>query len=200
MKRFCRWFCPFAISKFRVIIDFVLLSRIGPHRLDQVGMSNKVELDIRRRAKLGFIDATLAAERARFQLNPDVGMELLNQSTSSVRQLLQFYRQKIPSEEAYNALPKYCEEVLRSNPGSTVKLEIDSATSQFKGLFICFAGSAMGFVYCRPVIGIDGTHLKHKYQGNGTTLNIANCRDSSCCNWDRCKWCAIPSCSCSGQC
>ena len=70
-------------------------------------MSNKVELDIRRRAELGFIDATLAAERARFQLNPDVGMELLNQSTSSVRQLLRFYRQKIPSTLAMPAKREY---------------------------------------------------------------------------------------------
>ena len=28
----------------------------------------------------------------------------------------------------------------------------------------------MGFVYCRPVLGLDGTHLKHKYQGLNTYL------------------------------
>lgn len=68
-------------------------------------------------------------------------------------------------EEAYGALPKYCDEILRSNPGSTVKLEIDAGTNQFKRLFVCFATSAMGFAYCRPLLGLDGTHLKHKYQG-----------------------------------
>ena len=68
-------------------------------------------------------------------------------------------------EEAYRSLPKYCDEILRSNPGSTAELEIDPETNQFKRLFISFAASAMGFAYCRPVLGLDGTHLKHKYQG-----------------------------------
>jgi len=68
-------------------------------------------------------------------------------------------------EEAYNLLPKYCEEILRSNPGSTVQLEIDPITNRFKRIFICFAASAAGFAYCRPLLGLDGTHLKHTYQG-----------------------------------
>src|SRR5579859_8063235 len=68
-------------------------------------------------------------------------------------------------EDAYRHLLKYCQEIERSNPGSTVKLEINPATNQFKRLFICFAASAMGFAYCRPILGLDGTHLKHKYQG-----------------------------------
>jgi len=68
-------------------------------------------------------------------------------------------------EEAYNSLPKYCHEIQRSNPGSTVQLDIDPKTNRFKRLFICFAASAMGFAYCRPLLGLDGTHLTHMYQG-----------------------------------
>jgi hypothetical protein len=68
-------------------------------------------------------------------------------------------------EEAYASLPKYCEEIQRSNPGSTVQLEVDPATNRFRRVFICFAASAMGFAYCRPLLGLDGTHLKHTYQG-----------------------------------
>lgn len=68
-------------------------------------------------------------------------------------------------EEAYGQLPKYCEEIMRSNPGSTVKLELDAETNQFKRLFVCFGTSAMGLAHCRPLLGLDGTHLKHKYQG-----------------------------------
>jgi len=71
-------------------------------------------------------------------------------------------------EEAYGYLPKYCEEIQRSNPRSTAKLEVDPETNQFKRLFICFATSALGFAYCRPILGLDGTHLKHKYQGMST--------------------------------
>ena len=68
-------------------------------------------------------------------------------------------------EEAYSHLPKYCEEVQRSNPGSTVQLDVDPNMNQFKRVFICFAASAMGFAYCRSLLGLDGTHLTHIYQG-----------------------------------
>ena len=32
-------------------------------------------------------------------------------------------------------------------------------------MFICYAASAIGFEYCPPVLGLDGTHLKMKYKG-----------------------------------
>ena len=68
-------------------------------------------------------------------------------------------------EEAYNSLPKYCQEIQRSNPGSTVQLDVDPTTNRFNRVFICFGASAMGFTYCRPLLGLDGTYLTHKYQG-----------------------------------
>ena len=82
-------------------------------------------------------------------------------------------------EDAYKYLPKYCQEIERSNPGSIVKLEVNPETNQFKRLFICFAASAMGFAYCRPVLGLDGTHLKHKYQGMNKRLIFLNDQGSS---------------------
>ena len=68
-------------------------------------------------------------------------------------------------EEAYSHLPKYCEEIQRSNPGSTVQLDVDPTTHRFTRVFISFAASAMGFAYCRPLLGLDGTHLTHTFQG-----------------------------------
>src|SRR5579859_1343738 len=65
-------------------------------------------------------------------------------------------------EEAYSRLRQ---EIQRSNPGSTVQLDVDPMTSQFKCVFISFAASAMGFTYCRPLLGLDGTHLTHTFQG-----------------------------------
>ena len=70
---------------------------------------------------------------------------------------------------AYSRLPKYCEELQLSNPGSTVHLDIDPTTSRFGRVFICFAACAVGFIYCRPLLGLDGTHLKHTYQGSTIT-------------------------------
>ena len=32
-------------------------------------------------------------------------------------------------------------------------------------MFVCYSASAIGFAYCRPVLRLDGTHLKTKYKG-----------------------------------
>lgn len=69
-------------------------------------------------------------------------------------------------EDAYKYLPKYCEEIQRSNPGSTAVLKMDSEISQFKRMFLSFAASDLGFAYYHPILDLDGTHLKHKYQGS----------------------------------
>jgi MULE transposase domain/SWIM zinc finger len=67
-------------------------------------------------------------------------------------------------ESAYNDIPKYCEDILRTNPGSTVVLERDG-DNRFQRMFVSFAASGAGFAYCRPVLGLDGTHLKSRFKG-----------------------------------
>ena len=67
-------------------------------------------------------------------------------------------------EDAYRAMPQYCFNIEQSNPGSTVHLDITSE-NQFRRVFICYAASAIGFSHCLPLLGIDGTHLKTRYQG-----------------------------------
>ena len=73
-------------------------------------------------------------------------------------------------EESYRALPKYCTDLLRNNPGSKIVLqstpdEAIAGGQRFRRMFVCYSASAKGFVYCRPVLGLDGTHLKAKYRG-----------------------------------
>ena len=71
-------------------------------------------------------------------------------------------------EESYHALPKYCEDLNRNNPGSKIVLVStpDEAVGQrFQRMFVCYGASAMGFVFCRPILGLDGTHLNAKYRG-----------------------------------
>ena len=36
---------------------------------------------------------------------------------------------------------------------------------KFNRMFISFGASEKGFQFCRPILGLDGTHLKSKYQG-----------------------------------
>ena len=57
-------------------------------------------------------------------------------------------------EDAYKYLPKYCEEIKRSNPGTTAVLEINEETNQFKRMFICFAANSMGFGIAALFLGL----------------------------------------------
>jgi MULE transposase domain/MuDR family transposase/SWIM zinc finger len=67
-------------------------------------------------------------------------------------------------EDAYAQLPQYCTDLVTSNPGSTVVIE-RTDDNRFLRLFICYAASASGFAHCRPILGLDGAHLKGKYLG-----------------------------------
>ena len=67
-------------------------------------------------------------------------------------------------EDSYAKIPKFCEELLAANPGSFIEFEATS-TNQFHHLFLCFYASAKGFENCKPLLGVDDTHLKSKYKG-----------------------------------
>ena len=67
----------------------------------------------------------------------------------------------------YSALPKYCQDIEHTNPNSTAIVECtdEAPKIKFKRVFICYGASAMGFSHCLPILDLDGTHLKNKYQG-----------------------------------
>ena len=67
-------------------------------------------------------------------------------------------------EGAYSLLPKYCIDLEQANPGSIISLE-RTEQNKFKRIFVSFGASGRGFAHCRPLLGLDGTHLKSKYQG-----------------------------------
>ena len=68
-------------------------------------------------------------------------------------------------EETYSKLPKYCQELEAANPGSIIDISKTDKSNKFHRLFLCYHASAVGFQFCRFLLGIDGTHLKSKYQG-----------------------------------
>src|SRR5579859_7035050 len=74
---------------------------------------------------------------------------------------------------SYAYLPKYCEDLKAANPGSLVVLE-STTENKFRRVFNCYGGSAEGFANCRPILGLDGTHLSSKYQGKRSCI-LANC-------------------------
>ncbi|XP_058224864.1 uncharacterized protein LOC131334019 isoform X1 [Rhododendron vialii] len=73
--------------------------------------------------------------------------------------------------EQYAKLPDYCEELRRTNPGSTVIMktiedEEGGEKSRFERLYIALGACKEGFMAgCRPFIGLDGCHLKGPYKG-----------------------------------
>ncbi|XP_072078075.1 uncharacterized protein [Arachis hypogaea] len=79
-------------------------------------------------------------------------------------------RKIVRGDEAaqYAKLKDYAEELLRSNPGSTVKLGVNAQlreTLSFR-IFMCLHGCKQGFVHrCRPLIGLDAAFLKTSYGG-----------------------------------
>src|SRR5579859_693644 len=67
-------------------------------------------------------------------------------------------------EDAYKAMPKYSTSIEETNPSSVIRLDI-TAENQFQRVFICYGACAIGFAHCRPLLGLDGTHIKTRYQG-----------------------------------
>ena len=83
-------------------------------------------------------------------------------------------------EDAYAAMPKYCEALKRNNPNSIIMLECtpEENGNRFHHTFIYYSASATGFGYCRPILSLDGTHLKSKYHGVLLTATTIDANES----------------------
>lgn len=67
-------------------------------------------------------------------------------------------------EDQYNLLWDYAHELRRLNPGSNFFLNLDG--ERFSSLYVSLDACKRGFmVGCRPLICLDGCHLKTKYGG-----------------------------------
>ncbi|CAI9279346.1 unnamed protein product [Lactuca saligna] len=71
--------------------------------------------------------------------------------------------------EHYGKLWSYGHEILRTNPGSTVKLDMEDGPDgkkYFSKFYCCFQGVKQGWIEgCRRVIGLDGCFLKGVCKG-----------------------------------
>ncbi|XP_072074335.1 uncharacterized protein [Arachis hypogaea] len=67
----------------------------------------------------------------------------------------------------YTLLRDYAETLLKSNPGSTIKIGVKpqpEGEPTFEKMYICLDGCKKGFkAGCRPLIGLDGAFLEDKY-------------------------------------
>ncbi|KAI3731259.1 hypothetical protein L1987_62447 [Smallanthus sonchifolius] len=75
-------------------------------------------------------------------------------------------------EDQYVHLREYCDELIRSNPGTTVKIDVEyecnpsSQIRQFKRIYICLGPLKQGFKLCgRELLGLDGCFMKGPFPG-----------------------------------
>lgn len=74
-------------------------------------------------------------------------------------------------DESYSHLPAYTRIIVATNPESKAhysSVESESIPKEllFNNIFISFSAMWKGFLQgCRPLIGVDGTHLKGNYGG-----------------------------------
>ncbi|XP_073133346.1 uncharacterized protein [Henckelia pumila] len=65
----------------------------------------------------------------------------------------------------FDKLRWYCDALKQTNPGSWADCEVDEM-NKFRRLFISLHACIVGFVKgCRPLIFLDGTHIKNKFKG-----------------------------------
>ncbi|XP_051120940.1 uncharacterized protein LOC127244435 [Andrographis paniculata] len=68
--------------------------------------------------------------------------------------------------DSFSQLPWYCHALRESNPGSIIDCEVEQATKRFQRLFVCLGACRLGFLRgCRPLLFLDGTHIKNKHKG-----------------------------------
>ncbi|XP_027933675.1 uncharacterized protein LOC114189166 [Vigna unguiculata] len=70
-------------------------------------------------------------------------------------------------KEQFRRIYDYANELLKSNPGSTIKLKVEDVEGQatFNRFYTCLKACKDSFVSCRPIIGLDGCSLKGRYGG-----------------------------------
>ena len=73
--------------------------------------------------------------------------------------------------EQYTKVKRYCEELRRSNLGTTARVTVAVPGHNFKRVYVCFAACKEGFVrHCRPLISLDACHLKGVVAGQLLTV------------------------------
>ncbi len=72
------------------------------------------------------------------------------------------------AKKQFGMLWDYCDELKISNPGTTVKIQTRLVGSEvrFERIYICFDACKRGYMEgCRPLVGLDGCHLKVNHKG-----------------------------------
>ncbi|XP_019167879.1 PREDICTED: uncharacterized protein LOC109163585 [Ipomoea nil] len=80
------------------------------------------------------------------------------------------------AEDNFKKIWSYCAEMDRTNPRTRYKVKLSdlqdgiTGRERFLRMYICWDASKQGFRHCRPLIGVDGCHLR---SGSGGMLLTA---------------------------
>ncbi|XP_022859737.1 uncharacterized protein LOC111380410 [Olea europaea var. sylvestris] len=79
-------------------------------------------------------------------------------------------------EDSFQKLSSYCQVLGENNPGTVTHIELDSH-DRFHYFFLAFGASIRGYIqYLRPIVCVDGSHLKGPYKG---TLLLTTAQDAN---------------------
>lgn len=109
-------------------------------------------------------------------ISQDFGIKLKH---TQVRRGMENAREQLQGsyKESYNRLPWFCEKLVETNPGSSVKL-LTNDEKQLQCLFVSFHSCTQSFLkFCRPILFLDSTSLKSKYQENLLTATALDADD-----------------------
>ena len=70
-------------------------------------------------------------------------------------------------QEQYKRIYEYANELMRANPGSTVKVKVEdmNGLKVFKRFYVCLKACKDSFISCKSIIALDGCFLKGFYGG-----------------------------------
>ncbi|XP_019197374.1 PREDICTED: uncharacterized protein LOC109191245 [Ipomoea nil] len=68
-------------------------------------------------------------------------------------------------DDNFKKIWSYCQEIIRTNPITICEVKLSDNVelcggNKFLILYMCWDGYRQGFKFCRPILGVDGTHLK----------------------------------------
>ncbi|XP_017416706.1 uncharacterized protein LOC108327523 [Vigna angularis] len=79
----------------------------------------------------------------------------------------------------YSRIYDYVHELLEGNPGSTIKVKVESydGKSIFKRFYACLKACKDNFFSCRLIIGLDGAFSKGRHRGELLTVVARDAKD-----------------------
>ncbi|XP_025684790.1 uncharacterized protein [Arachis hypogaea] len=139
----------------------VCVRRHNNKSTDRVWVTEMLEEKIRDQRKITCAEAETWFEK---EFNVAINYKKIQRAMKRARENIEG-----SEREQYTELRDYLNQILLSNPGSTVNLDttpMPDSLPLLKRVYISFEACKKGFVLgCRPFIGLDGTFLKGFYGG-----------------------------------